>query len=95
MIKTVLDNIFKAHDEHRGLDNHINLRTDNLIDTFNSVQDDIEVSDDNLVSVINEYLDGEWCCENYGETIALFEIPDNWVHVELNPNGTVYKAFYV
>lgn len=25
MIKTVLDNIFKAHDEHRGLDNHINL----------------------------------------------------------------------
>lgn len=95
MIKTVLDNIFKAHDEHRGLDNHINLSAENLIDVFNNVQSDISVNDDNLVSTIKEHLDGEWRCEKYGGTIALFEIPDNWVYVELNPNGTVSKAFYV
>ena len=95
MIKTVLDNIFKAHDEHRGLDNHINLSAENLIDVFNNVQSDISVHEDNLVSVITEHLDGAWRCEKYGDTIALFEIPDNWVYVELNPNGTVSKAFYV
>lgn len=95
MIKTVLDNIFKAHDEHRGLDNHINLSAENLIDVFNNVQSDITVHEDNLLSFIRIHLDGEWRCEKYGGTIALFEIPDNWVYVELNPNGTVSKAFYV
>ena len=95
MIKTVLDNIFKAHDQHRGLDNHINLSAENLIDVFNNVQSDISVHEDNLVSFIRIHLDGAWRCEKYGDTIALFEIPDNWVYVELNPNGTVSKAFYV
>lgn len=95
MIKTVLDNIFKAHDQHRGLDSHINLSAENLIDVFNNVQSDICVHEDNLVSFIRIHLDSAWQCEKYGDTIALFEIPDNWVYVELNPNGTVSKAFYV
>lgn len=77
------------------MDNHINLRSENLIDVFNNVQNDIEVDSDNSVSIIIDHLDGDWRCEKYGETIALFQIPDNWVFVELNNDGTVSKAFHV
>lgn len=99
MISKLINNILAANDEHRGMcqSSRIRVGLDQIIDflitnsiSFNGEQDILEM----LYCELN--LKGDWkVFLTNDEIIELIEIPNNWVRVYINTDGTIYKAHYI
>lgn len=99
MINKLINNILAANDKHRGIcqSSRIRVELDQIIDffttnkiSFSNEQEILEI----LHCELN--LKGDWkVFLTNDEIIELIEIPDNWVSVYVNADGTIYKAFYV
>ena len=102
-----LINVFKANEEHRGMcaTNLIRMSTDRVNTLLNAIGYEWE-DDSHIIKILREALTDERIVSEYGgewlveladndETIQLYELPDNWVYVDIDFDGTVEKAFYV
>lgn len=99
MINKLISNILSANDEHRGIcqSSRIRVGLDQITDffitnkiSFSNEQEILEI----LYCELN--LKGDWkVFLTSDEIIELIEIPDNWVRVYINNDGTVDDAYYV
>lgn len=99
MISELINNILAANDDHRGVcqSSRIRVGLDQIIDffttnkiSFSSEQEILEI----LHCELN--LKGDWkVFLTNDEIIELIEMPDNWVRVYINADGTIYKSHYI
>ena len=99
MISELINNILAANDEHRGTCQSSRIRVElNQVIDFLNTNDIPFIDEQDILEMLHCELNlkGDWkVFLTSDETIELIEIPDNWVRVYINADGTIYKAHYI
>lgn len=98
MITKLINNILKANDENRAIciSSLIRIELDQVTEFLNA--NDISFNDNkDIVDMLGKAFGDEWDVQivDNGHTLQICEIPDNWVTVDINSDGTVEDAYYV
>lgn len=98
MITKLINNILKANDENRAIciSSLIRIELNQVADFLNA--NDIHFNDNkDIADIFGKAFGDDWDVRvvDDGHTLQVCEIPNNWVTVDINSDGTVDSAYYV